>query len=82
MLTRLAKEITHLINLSYNDAERRYSNGGMSQRQWMIYCLFWDWSAARFSGGAGLRQEHLYRRRGPEALDRRILRFRSALASN
>lgn len=38
------------------------------------YKLIWTWSAARFSGLAGISQERLYDRCGPEVLQRRMAR--------
>lgn len=76
MLKRLADELGDAHKLSYNDAERAYQNGTLPKRRWQIYCLFWDWSAPRYSSWP---QERSFLRRGPFFVMERINRFRRAL---
>ena len=44
------------------------------------YWLEWEWSAPRFSGRIGARQDALYNRHGKEFLDRRIARCNRLIA--
>jgi hypothetical protein len=44
------------------------------------YKLLWTWSAPRFTGSAGFRQERFYRKRGAAALNRRFERCKALIA--
>jgi hypothetical protein len=78
-LKRLADEIAYLGGCSLNDAERRYYGGTLSERCYMIYCLFWTWGSYKVADLHRWPQDKLLARRGPAALVRRINQFRAAL---
>lgn len=77
MLQQLAEEMKPLMHLTTERAEQMYHNGGMSERAFKGYCLFWDWAAAHF--GPCQRQSRVAARYGRPAVVRRINRFRAAL---
>ena len=75
ILAHLSRYIDPYWHLSYNDAEALFHGGLMSEKAWMVFTLFWDWSAPRHSVWA---QERLRKRRGWPAVVRRINQFRAA----
>ncbi len=79
ILKRLADEIAALGQCSLADAESRYYAGTLSQRRYMIYCLFWEWGTYRVADPHRWRQDKLLARRGRAALARRINQFRAAM---
>jgi hypothetical protein len=81
ILKRLADEIRCLAECSLDDAERRYYAGTLSERHFMIYCLFWDWGTYRVAEPHRWRQDKLLARRGRAAVARRINQFRAALGA-
>jgi len=76
---RLADEIAFFGECGLDDAERRYCAGTLSERCYMIYCLFWDWGSYRVADSHRRRQDKLLARRGRAALVRRINQFRVAM---
>lgn len=44
------------------------------------YKLLWTWSAPRFSGSAGFKQDKYFNRRGYAALEQRFARCRAHIA--
>ena len=79
ILFRLAKELGNEGFLTYDEAERKYFNGDMNMRRWMIYCLFFRWTAARYGCGDSARQTRAYKRLGYERLLARRNLFLQAL---
>lgn len=79
ILKRLADEIRHLAQCSLDDAERRYYAGTLSERHFMIYCLFWTWGSYKVADPHRWPQDKLLARRGRAALVKRIDQFRAAM---
>ena len=77
-LKRLADEIANLGECSLADAEQRYYGGTLSERRYMIYCLFWTWGSYKVADPHRWPQDRLLARRGRAALVRRINQFRTA----
>ena len=61
---------------SFDTAQRKYRAGSVSEADYRWYCFFWSWTAPRFSGAIGDRQERAYKRLGKEAYFRRFERAR------
>lgn len=78
-LQHFARQSRDVLSSSYEQAERRYRNGYISERQWRLFCLFWDWGAPRYTGTAGAKQLRLIERRGEAAFLNRMNKFRQAL---
>lgn len=81
ILQRLASQIPrdYLHHASYDRAESDFHGGRISERQWRIFCLFWQWSAGRVDTVLGWPQERLRLKKGYPAVVARINRFRAAL---
>jgi hypothetical protein len=56
-------------------------NKRFSRNAIRLFRLLWSWSAHRFSGEAGRKQDQYYARRGKEALNRRIERCQKFIAA-
>lgn len=78
MLIALAKEIASLRFHSYDDAERAFNQGIISERQWRVYCLFWQWTCGRLSEPWNSRQYSYAKRCGWQSLFARFDRFKAA----
>lgn len=68
-----------LRNRTYAHAERAARAGYISQRDWRLYCLFWDWSAVRVSSCYRRRQDRFRDRCGDARFLARLERFQQAL---
>jgi hypothetical protein len=80
ILKRLADEIAYLGGCSLvADTERRYYGGTLSERRYMIYCLFWTWGSYKVADPHRWPQDKVLARRGLAALVRRINQFRAAM---
>ena len=79
ILKRLAEEIAYLRECSLDEAERRYHTGTLSERCYMIYCLFWTWGSYKVADPHRWPQDKLLARRGRVAMVRRINQFRAAM---
>jgi hypothetical protein len=65
---------------TFADVDTMAREGRISARAADWYVFLWTWSAARFSGTAGRKQDRFHARRGAEALERRFQRVRSLCA--
>jgi hypothetical protein len=63
-------------HMSFDYAERRYMNGGMSESAWRRYKFFWTWTDCRMGGVIGWRHDRAYRKLGSRRYWRRINRVR------
>lgn len=72
---------------SFGDAEYHARQGYICEDTWRWYQFFWSWTAVRFSGRIGIRQDRIYGHnftlkdgtvvRGMDFLDRRIARVKA-----
>ncbi len=81
VLKRLAAEIAYLGECSLDDAERRHYAGTLSERHFIIYCLFWTWGSYKVADPHRWPQDKLLARRGRAAMVRRINQFRRAMGA-
>lgn len=73
--------LARVAGLTPETAERGLHQGTVSQDDYDRWSRLWTWSACRFSGIAGARQEAFYRCRGSEALEARRARVRRAIGA-
>lgn len=65
----------HALSMSYNDLEKSYRFGSLTDRQYKWAMLFCCWSAVRHEGKAGKWQDRCYESSGATGVDRRIVRI-------
>lgn len=67
-----------ITNHNFNEVERMWNQGRLSDREWHRYRFAWTWCAARWSNvcRAGEKQERFWNRFGKEAYYRRMNRVR------
>ena len=68
------RELANVLTMPYDTVEYLYRAGRLSYANWRLYQTLWDWSAARFSGRANIRQSVYAERLGWDAVARRIQR--------
>lgn len=71
-----AQALAMLPSTSYEQAERHYHAGYISEEAWRYFLFYWTWCAARFGGSAGARHDIAYGRLGPQRYSERIERVR------
>ena len=63
---------------SFAEAERMFLEGRIGARCWEAYCRVWSWTAARFGGRAGERQEAFWAKHGKAAFYAKVNKTRCA----
>lgn len=56
-------------------------NVRFTERARHLYRVLWTWSAPRFAGFAGMKQDRMYERMGKDALNRRMARCKRIIAA-
>lgn len=67
-----------LLQFGLQDVTDRYNSGQISYVLYKKYCSVWDWSAPRWTGRAGMKQESFWGKYGKNAYYKRINKIRRA----
>ena len=77
---RILRELYLVRSAGFDQAERYYANGMISRRTWEVFCYLWVWSAPRFYGFPGARQDAFVKAHGMAALGNKIQRTKKRAA--
>ncbi len=70
------KRLAMFHHLTFDEARKRHHIGGLSTRDFRLYCFLWRWTTPRFGGVDAVAQDRYCEQYGYPALFRRYNFFR------